>query len=49
MSGVPWLPNSRAASPYGPLSEAKTTIVLSSTPRALQRVEYPADVIVALH
>ena len=32
MSGVPWLPNSRAVSPYGPLSEAKTTSVLSSTP-----------------
>ena len=32
MSGVPSLPNSRAVSPYGPLSEAKTTMVLSSTP-----------------
>ena len=32
MSGVPWLPISRAVSPCGPLSEAKTTSVLSSTP-----------------
>jgi hypothetical protein len=32
LSGDPWLPISRAVSPCGPLSEAKTRRVLSSTP-----------------
>src|SRR5216684_1897367 len=32
LSGVPWLPISRVVSPCGPLSEAKTTSVLSSMP-----------------
>ena len=32
MSGAPWLPISRTVSPCGPLSEAKTTRVFSSTP-----------------
>ena len=49
MSGVPWLPISRAVSPCGPLSEAKTTKRVVVDPEFLQRVEDLADVVVAFH
>src|SRR6476661_5450970 len=46
MSGDPWLPISRAVSPWGPLSEAKTRRVLSSTPSSFNDL---TDVIIAFH
>ena len=49
MFGVPWLPISRAVSPCGPLSEAKTTQRVVVDAELLQRVEDLADVVIAFH